>query len=533
LDRKESVSEISHKEIMIERIKGLIAQGEGLKVEFKTAEGGIPKSVYETVCSFANTRGGEILLGVDDKGNITGIDKDKVVQFKKDFSNEINNPKKNYPPLYLSIENYEIDKKEILYICVQETSMVQRCDGKIYVRNQDGDYDATDQQTNVAKLYSRKESSYSESQIFPYVTLEDLRVDLLARARKMASFQREGHPWNELDDLTLLKSTALYKKDFITNQEGFTLACILLFGKDEVIASVLPHFKTDLILRVGNKDRYDDRDDVRTNLIESYDRILTFIAKYLPSPFFLEGIVRIDIRNAIFREVAANLLMHREYLNRFPAKFVIEENLIYAENGNKPYMRHRTLTPETSIPLTKNPTVARIFKEIGLAEELGSGIRKIFQYGETYAGHVPVLTESDIFRFELKTNWVSFQSAPQVSPQAEGLKTEQTTDTSLGRKQSAPQVSPQAEGLKTEQTTDTSLGRKQSHPQATSQVEKNILEFCTTSKTLREITDYTGFKDIKHFRRKHLLPLIKQGLLVLTQPDKPTSPLQKYLKSSV
>jgi ATP-dependent DNA helicase RecG len=515
---------------MIKRIKWLIAQGEGLKVEFKTARGGIPKSVYETVCAFANTQGGEILLGVDDNGNITGIDRDKVVQFKRDFSSEINNPKKNYPPLYLSIENYEIDGKEILYICVQETSMVQRCNGKIYVRNQDGDYDATDQHTNVAKLYSRKESSYSESQIFPYVTLEDLRADLLARARKMASFQRERHPWNELDDLNLLKSTALYKKDYTTNQEGFTLACVLLFGKDEIIASILPHFKTDLILRVRNKDRYDDRDDVRTNLIESYDRILTFIAKYLPSPFFLEGTVRIDIRNAIFREVAANLLMHREYINRFPAKFVIEENLIYAENGNKPYMRHGTLTPETSIPLAKNPTVARIFKEIGLAEELGSGIRKIFQYSKVYAGYAPLLTESDIFRFELKTNWVAFQSTPQVSPQTEVLKTEQTIDTSLGRKQSTtqvnPQVSEQAEDLKTEQTTDASLGCNQ----LATQVKKNILDFCVTPKTLREIIDYMGLKNIKHFRKKHLLPLIKQGLLALTQPDKPTSPLQKYVK---
>ena len=48
---------------------------------------------------------------------------------------------------------------------------------------------------------------------------------------------------------------------------------ILLFGKDNSIMSVLPQHKTDAIFRVENKDRYDDRDVVITNLIDSYDRL--------------------------------------------------------------------------------------------------------------------------------------------------------------------------------------------------------------------------------------------------------------------
>ena len=60
----------------------------------------------------------------------------------------------------------------------------------------------------------------------------------------------------------------------------------LLFGKDETNLSVIPHHKTDLILRRENLDRFDDRDDVRTNLIESYDRIITFGQKYPSDPFY-------------------------------------------------------------------------------------------------------------------------------------------------------------------------------------------------------------------------------------------------------
>jgi ATP-dependent DNA helicase RecG len=47
------------------------------------------------------------------------------------------------------------------------------------------------------------------------------------------------------------------------------MAGILLLGKDETIMAALPHHKTDAILRVENTDRYDDRDDIRTNLLES------------------------------------------------------------------------------------------------------------------------------------------------------------------------------------------------------------------------------------------------------------------------
>ena len=63
----------------------------------------------------------------------------------------------------------------------------------------------------------------------------------------------------------LLRSANLYSKDFVTGKEGLTLAAILLFGKDTTILSVLPHHKTDAIYRVKDLDRYDDRDDIRTN----------------------------------------------------------------------------------------------------------------------------------------------------------------------------------------------------------------------------------------------------------------------------
>jgi len=91
----------------------------------------------------------------------------------------------------------------------------------------------------------------------------------------------------------------------------------------------LPHFRTDAILRRENRDRYDDRDDIRTNLIDSYDRLLSFGEKHLSDPFYMENDQSVSLRGHILREVISNILIHREYINAFPAKFIIDhENYI-------------------------------------------------------------------------------------------------------------------------------------------------------------------------------------------------------------
>ena len=62
-----------------------------------------------------------------------------------------------------------------------------------------------------------------------------------------------------------------------------------------------------------------------------------FAEKHLPDSFYMEGDQRISIRTNVLRELIVNLLIHREYLNNFPAKFVIEKNRLFLENANKPH----------------------------------------------------------------------------------------------------------------------------------------------------------------------------------------------------
>lgn len=52
--------------------------------------------------------------------------------------------------------------------------------------------------------------------------------------------------------------------------------------------SVLAHHKTDAIFRVFNTDRYDDRDVIITNLLDSYDRLVAFGEKHLNDLLWME-----------------------------------------------------------------------------------------------------------------------------------------------------------------------------------------------------------------------------------------------------
>ena len=415
----------------MEKLKQIIDGGESITVEFKQSKGKLNKDVFETVCAFLNRNGGHLFLGVRDDGEIIGIKDEEIEKIKKEFVTSLNNSNKISPTAYISITGVEIKGKNVLYAYIPESSQVHKCSGKIYDRNEDGDFNISENTTLLSNMYIRKQSTYIENKIFPYAKLEDLRTDLISRIRQMASNQRDNHPWISMDDINLLKSAGLYLLDPQTGTEGITLAGILLFGKDELIRAALPHHRTDAILR-----------------------------------------------NKIFREAVSNMLIHREFSNPYPAKIIIEKHRVYIENATKSRIIGE-IDPFNFSPYPKNPVLAKFFSEIGWAEELGSGIRNIFRYTKIYSGADPKFIEDDVFKTIIP---LDEQATPQATPQAK-IEDHRTHD---------------------------------------------ILEFCRSPKSRKEIQDYLGIKDRRHFSKNILSPLLRGGLLKLSIPSKPTSPNQKY-----
>jgi len=191
--------------------------------------------------------------------------------------------------------------------------------------------------------------------------------------------------------------------------------------------------------------------------------------------------------------VASNMLIHREYTNAFPAKLIIEYGQVRTENSNKPH-GFGILRPDTFTPFPKNPIIGAFFREIHRADELGSGMRKLMQYGKTYGGADPELIEGDVFRIVVKVPKYGEQEPKDMALKA-------------GSAQVTAQVEAQVEA----------------------QVDQRILLACVAIPlSSAEIAVALGHKQLSGNLRKALLRLRKAGLLEYIIPDKPTSRLQKY-----
>jgi len=465
-------------------IMELLAQGEGITVEFKESKQELNKDTFESVCAMLNRLGGHLFLGVEDDGTVCGIDRDCIEKIKKNFVTQMNNPDKINPTFYTQLQEYDIDGKVVLYAQIPVTPDVHRTAGKIFDRNEDGDFNITNNTSLVAQLYNRKNNiSYTETKIFPMVSVDDLDKDTINKVRIMAKNQRGGeHPWETMSDLELLKSANLYGRDLSSGKEGINLAGILLLGTQQLIFSALPYYKTDAIVRRENLDRYDDRIVVLDNLVVANTKLMEFIEKHLNDKFYLEGTQRISIRNKIFREVCANLLIHREFYSAYPAKLIIENDKVRTENANKPN-GFGIIDAKSFSPYPKNPAIAKFFREIGLADELGSGVKNVTKYLKIYSGGEPEFIEEDIFK--------------QILPIKEQRGTEST--------------------------------HQDTHQDIHQDKAQELREFCKTPRSRVEMQEFLGLKDKNNFKNNYLIPMIEKGMIEMTIPDKPTSRNQKYV----
>ena len=102
-------------DIPLENIRQLIKNGENDKVEFKREIGDDKSEFVETVVSFANGQGGTILLGIDDRANIVGINdsnlEDRIMKILRHNCE---------PPILPKMKLYLINEKKILIIQVNE-----------------------------------------------------------------------------------------------------------------------------------------------------------------------------------------------------------------------------------------------------------------------------------------------------------------------------------------------------------------------------------------------------------------------------
>ncbi|MBQ6472773.1 MAG: putative DNA binding domain-containing protein, partial [Victivallales bacterium] len=364
-------------------------------LEFKRCGGNPGADTFESYCAFLNRDGGDLFLGVADDGTVLGVPEQAADSTVRNLIKVMNDRNQLDPPFYILPEVFDYKGKKIVHLRVPRSSDMHRFKGICYDRVHEADVkvNTTEQ---LALMYMRKQNIYTEQKVYPYVTMTELKPELIQLARRLAASRNPEHPWQALTDEELLKSAGLIRHDYANGVSGVCAAGVLLLGRDDVIHDIFPAYKTDALLLRNNLEHYDDRLIVRTNLIEAYSQLIHFGEKWLPDKFFLENGISISLRGKILRETVGNLLIHREFTSSYTARLVIRRDMLLADNANRAY-QHGTITPQNLLPLAKNPLIADFFKEIGRADELGSGVRNLFKYVSLYSGKPPVLLDEDVF----------------------------------------------------------------------------------------------------------------------------------------
>ncbi len=405
-----------------DEIKTILAIGENTEIEFKQSQIKLARSVYESICAFLNRRGGHVVLGADNNGKVLGVNNDSLQEQLDTLVKDMNNPQLFKPTYYLDFKPIQVDGLNLIHCYIPESTQAHTYKGEYYDRNRDGDFilRSTEQ---IANLFIRKSKLKTEDRVYPIFTVQDLDQQALDYMRLMVKTDNPDHEWLKMDNEALLRSGQMIMIDPESGKEGITLAAILLFGKRNTIANVLPHYSIDILCRIHDTELYDDRLMIKENLMVAYRQMMAFIQKHLPEKPYIEGMQRFSLRDKIMREVCLNMLIHREYSSAYPTTLTIWNDRIETENWNVPYVYGR-IDLQTLKPHRKNPTIANVFSQMGIVEELGSGTKKMFRYTPLFSGgKKPTIEEQDVYRITIPCDDLSVESTEKT--------TEKTTENIL------------------------------------------------------------------------------------------------------
>ena len=384
----------------------LTRKGEDTRIEYKTCTEEISESLYESVCSFLNHSGGQILVGVQNDGTIIGVNPDKVEKLRTDIVNCINNPELFLPCPYFTPRIMEVEGKSVMQLDIPCGQYVYRFKGRYWDRNDDADIDVTDQPELLLSIFERKNPHLFEERIVEGLTMEHLDAKTFQYCRNILATIQPSHSWLQMTNEELLISAHLAKKDGDKLQLKY--AALILFGTEDAITELMPRYRFEAVFHMCTyaqfndmtqfPSRYDDRRTIRQNLIQVYDQLGAFVERYLPDRFYLPAntMQRQNLRWDLFREIVGNLCVHTDFSSGYACFFHVFKDRVVTKNPTRllPEIPEGELTIQQLSNYTKNPLLVRVFHELNWAEDLGSGTRNILRYAPLYYPNYKIVINS-------------------------------------------------------------------------------------------------------------------------------------------
>jgi ATP-dependent DNA helicase RecG len=335
------------------------------------------------ICGFANAQGGRIFIGINDNGEIIGID-----DYKK-LMEDIPNKTVNHLGLMIDVNHHKKENKHYIEIDVPVSGVPISYHGIYHYRS-----GATKQELKGVSLQNwllKKVGKHWEDLPASSATLADLDENSIRKFLKKAIAQKRVPPEAMEDDI----ATLLENLHLLTKEGQPTHAAILLFGKRLSTVSPTCSFK---IGRFGKRDdELHFQDIIDCNLISMPDEVLKKLSdRYLLRPISYKGLERLEpleYPEPALREAILNAIIHKDYASTWIFLRVYDDKLELWNPGLLP----EELTIEklkgrhSSYP--RNPHIAEVFFKAGYIEAWGRGITNMINECLASGLPEPVLEE--------------------------------------------------------------------------------------------------------------------------------------------
>lgn len=353
-------------------LKILISQGEGERLEFKSS---FSKTVIETLVAFSNSKGGKVLIGVDDDGIIKGVSiTEETVQ---KWVNEIKQSTEHR--IIPDVETVSVDSKVVVVMTTIEYPIKPvSFKDKYFKRVLNSNHKMT--LLEIANIHLQTVNSSwdyfpDNNHNFGHISIDKIN-------KYIADYEK----WND----TKVDYSAI---EFLNKQEIFrndklTFGSYILFAKDLCINSDLQ------IGRFKSPTKIIDSLNLDTDIFTELDQIIAFIKKHLMVEFIITGNPqreeRYDYPLDAIREIVINMLVHRDYRDSNGSIIKIYDDKIEFYNPGGLYgdLTEQELLKFNYQPQARNKLIAKAFKEIGKVERYGSGVKRIFTICKNY-GIIP------------------------------------------------------------------------------------------------------------------------------------------------
>jgi predicted HTH transcriptional regulator len=358
-----------------EYIKELIEKGETSSVQFKlnvTNE----QSIAQEMVAFSNTKGGTILIGVDDKTwDIAGLSDDDIRRLTNLLVNAANEHIK--PPVFIESETVIVDEKKIMIVIIPEGNdkPYKDKDGIIFLKNGANKRKVTSNE-EILRLLSKGKNLFPDELPIVQAGIEDINKEKFDDY-----FLREFKV--EYDQLGLRYEEALKAKRVVKDGK-ITLAGFLFFGKKP--QNIKPAFCIKAVAFYGNSlggNEYRDSRDLTGTIPVLYDEGMAFFKRNLlhtqqGQNFNSQGIL--EISEIALQELLENALIHRDYIKNAPIRLMIFDNRIeIVSPGSLP----NSLTVEElryGNPVVRNNLMVSYALHTLPYRGLGSGIKRAFEH---------------------------------------------------------------------------------------------------------------------------------------------------------